>query len=84
VGGEELKTSVARKISEKFGNKVEIFNAKGQKVNSLAYKKIGDEWQKVIWNGLDKNNKPVSNGVYFYQIQGKNFKSNPNKLLILK
>lgn len=64
--------------------KVEIFNAKGQKVNSLACKKIGDEWQKVIWNGLDKNNKPVSNGVYFYQIQGKNFKSNPNKLLILK
>lgn len=64
--------------------KIEIFNIKGQKVTSISCKKIGNEWQKVMWNGLDKNKKPVSNGVYFYQIHGKNFKSSPNKLLILK
>lgn len=47
-----------------------IFNIKGQKIKSY---KICDppvgSIQTVSWNGRDENNKKVSSGVYFYQLQ---------------
>jgi len=40
---------------------VSIFNAKGQKVRSY----MTDSGSTVIWDGRDKDNLPVSNGIYF-------------------
>lgn len=58
---------------------VNIYNLKGQKVKSLH-----PEINSVVWNGLDKNNLPVSNGIYFYRLESKDFKSNPKKMILLK
>ena len=49
---------------------IEIFNIKGQKIksfNNLQIDKSPD--QQIIWDGTDRNNKPVSSGIYFYRLQ---------------
>lgn len=47
--------------------KLEIFNIKGQEINSFdlnSRKGIGS----VIWNGRNYNDNPVSSGIYLYRI----------------
>ena len=45
---------------------LEIYNSKGQKINVLP---IGMERSSsVTWNGTDKNNQPVTSGIYLYKL----------------
>ena len=58
---------------------IDIYNVKGQRVKSLsaflsdAQHRIEGREQSyqysVIWYGTDQNNKPVSSGIYFYQLK---------------
>jgi len=46
-------------------SEIEIFNIKGQKVKTLP---IADqEESSIVWDGTNRNGKPVNNGVYFYR-----------------
>jgi hypothetical protein len=47
---------------------VSIYNSQGNKVKTLytGQKTSGD--CELIWDGTDNNNKPASNGLYFYRI----------------
>ena len=64
--------------------KLEIYNLKGQKVKIFTNLQITQSQnQKVIWNGADEAGKPVSSGVYFYQLSaGK--ETVMRKMLLLK
>jgi len=42
-----------------------IYNIKGQKVKTLVNEVLPSGKHSIIWNGTDKNNKPVSSGIYF-------------------
>jgi hypothetical protein len=55
-----------------------IFNAKGQLVK--AFSNISSE---VVWNGLDKKEKPVNSGIYFYQLKIDD-QSYTKKMILLK
>ena len=47
-----------------------IYNLKGQKIKTLyPFPNRGLGTRSVVWNGTDENNKPVSSGVYFYQLR---------------
>ena len=62
---------------------LKIFNIKGQLIRTLynGYLKAGN---KIIkWNGLDNNNKKVTNGVYFYNLQTEDYNIT-KKMLMLK
>ncbi len=62
---------------------INLFNIKGQKVDSItdAYYEKGEH--RINWDALGKNNKALSNGIYFYQMKsGKQTIS--KKLIILK
>ncbi len=48
---------------------IEIFNIKGKKVKSIYTFPNGSlGTRSVVWDGTDKNNQPVSSGIYFYKL----------------
>ncbi|MCF7858899.1 MAG: hypothetical protein K9N07_06175 [Candidatus Cloacimonetes bacterium] len=69
--------------------KLEIYNLKGQKVKDLSPSLCHPEFiegregtqYKVIWNGTDENNQPVSSGIYLYKL--KTDSSTESKRMIL-
>jgi len=62
--------------------KLEIFDILGQKVKLLFSGKLNSGVHRFIWRGVDANNHPVSSGVYFYRLSGKNVLLNRRLLLI--
>ncbi len=66
-----------------------IYNIKGQKVKtlecgeSLSTKADGVSYS-IIWNGKDENNKPVSSGIYFYQLRVDGEYKISRKCILLK
>ena len=64
---------------------VEIFNIKGDKVKSLyAFPNGGLGTRNVVWDGKDENNKPVSSGVYLYQLKVDGKQIDTKRCLLLK
>jgi len=63
---------------------LEVYNIKGQKVKQLVSSQLSAGQHSVVWDGTDTNNKPVSSGIYMYQlkIDGKSIAS--KKCLLLK
>ncbi|MCF7794474.1 MAG: C10 family peptidase [Candidatus Cloacimonetes bacterium] len=60
-----------------------VFNIKGQKVKTLADKVFPAGEHALVWNGKDQNDKPVSSGIYYYQLKAGN-KTYTNKMLLMK
>ena len=63
---------------------LEIYNIKGQKVKKLEITNVELGINEVIWNGTDENNKPVSSGVYMYQLKVDGKAIANKKCLLLK
>ncbi len=63
-----------------------IYNLKGQNIRTLPVTLSGVEELKMTktWNGRDENNKPVSSGVYFYQLQVDGKLVASRKMLLVK
>ena len=62
--------------------KIAIFNIKGQKVKTLVNEQLPAGKHSVTWNGIDQNNSQVGSGVYFYNLQTKDFNSTKKMILI--
>ncbi len=71
---------------------LEIFNTKGQKIKTLnvlecinrVNAKATESLHHITWDGRDDNNKPVSAGIYFYQLKVGNKFMKTKKMLLLK
>ena len=63
--------------------KLQVFNLKGQLVKTLVKEDMNAGEQNVCWYGKNENNKPVSSGVYFYEIEAGKF-SQTRKMILLK
>jgi len=62
-----------------------IYNIKGQKVKTYLINPSNlQPINSVNWNGKDENNKPVSSGVYFYQLNVGEKVIDSRKCLLLK
>ncbi len=80
-------TTESTENTEKVG--IEIFNVKGQKIRTLEC--IGCDnaassqmMNSIVWHGRDDDNKPVSSGVYFYQLQIDGQPAASRKMMLLK
>ncbi|MBC8525522.1 MAG: T9SS type A sorting domain-containing protein [Candidatus Cloacimonetes bacterium] len=63
---------------------IEIYNVKGQLIRTFRIPNPEFRTPNIVWDGKDENGKPVSSGIYFYQLRmGKGF-SQTKKLLLLK
>ncbi len=60
-----------------------IYNLKGQKVKQLISDQLSAGQHSVVWNGDDENNKPVSSGMYFYNLRVRRY-SSTKKMILLK
>lgn len=63
---------------------IKIYNIKGQRVKQFKIKNLKLKNNKVVWDGTDKNNKPVSSGIYFYRLETDNYQSQVKKLILLR
>lgn len=63
---------------------IEIYNVKGQKVKQLKVENLKLKINKVVWDGRDENNNPVSSGIYFYQLISEGNSKAVNKMILMK
>ena len=61
-------------------SEIQIFNIKGQIVKSWS---LLPTTTQVVWNGTDKNGKPVSSGVYFYKMDSGLYRQG-KKIILMK
>jgi len=62
-------TNISFSLQEASDVRIEIYNLKGQKVKTLISDWLESGEYSISWNGTDKNNDPVSSGIYFYKMQ---------------
>lgn len=77
------ETIIYYNIKESTPLKINIYDMKGQLVKTLIDEVKTPGHYKVVWDGKDNHNQPVSSGVFFYQMQCKNY-SCTKKMLLLK
>ena len=66
---------------------LEIFNIKGQKVKQListSANQLSAGQHSIVWDGTDSSNKPVSSGIYMYQLKVDGKAIAGKKCLLLK
>ena len=60
-----------------------IYDIRGREIVRLLDKEISPGYQSITWNTRNNFNRPVSAGVYFYQIQAKDYVKT-RKMILLK
>ena len=66
-------------------SRIKIYNVKGQLVRELLPVPPSPSLPvSVTWDGKDMEQKSVSSGVYFYQVQTKNYSSEIKKMIYLQ
>ena len=66
-------------------SQIKIYNVKGQlvkEINSFPNPSLG--MIEAVWDGEDMDGNSVTSGVYFYQIQTKNYSSEIKKMIYLQ
>jgi len=63
---------------------IEIYNTKGQKINSLKKDNLSYGNQSIIWNGLNGRRELVNSGIYFYTLKVNNKLKAKSKCVLLK
>ncbi len=76
-------TSIEFGVKEEGNVTLEIYNVKGQLINTLANADFQAGNHSVVWNGTDSANKAVSSGIYFYKLSVNDF-SEVKKMTFLK
>ena len=77
-------TSISFSIPESGKVELSIYNIKGQKVKTLVNEIITAGEHSIIWDGRDSKGKPVSSGIYLYNLKVNNRTEVVRKCLLLK
>jgi hypothetical protein len=77
------ETTIAVSVKTPQAFEIEIFNTKGQLIRTLKSDVATAGKQNLVWNAKDNSGKPVSAGIYFYNIKGGRFTST-KKMILLK
>jgi len=76
-------TTISFSLPTQMPVRLDIYNLKGQLVKNLVNAELLSGNHKLVWNGLDNNNRSVASGIFYYRIrtsQGEQTK----KMLLLK
>ncbi len=63
---------------------IKIYNIKGQIVKTIDSNNTGQISNEVVWDGKDDQGKALSNGIYLYQLTGKNYTSKIMKMILIR
>jgi len=61
---------------------LEIYNVRGQLIRQLKIQNYKLKINNVVWDGKDKNNRPVPSGIYFYSLKTDKLKVTKRMILI--
>jgi len=76
-------TTISFSIPKESNVDLSIYNIKGQKIKKLEIRNLKLGINEVVWDGTDNDNKPVSSGIYFYQLKAGEFEE-IKKMILLK
>jgi hypothetical protein len=76
------ETTISYSVKDASPVRVEIFNAKGQKVRTLVDAIQASGWYKAVWDGRDDKGLPVSSGVYMYRMTAGSYHSSKKMILM--
>ena len=77
------ETKISFELNQDTHVKLEIYNAKGQKINTLLADNLSRGKHNIVWNGKDDQQRQMSSGIYFYRLSFANQKLT-KKMLMLK
>jgi hypothetical protein len=75
-------TTISFNMANEGNVKIEVFNIRGQHVTTLVNEVRNAGPHRVVWSGVDANNRNVGSGVYFYRMTTDSFSSTQKMLLI--
>jgi hypothetical protein len=76
-------TTIQYDLPEPMKVNIAIYNLLGQKIKGIENKFQQAGTHTIHWNGSDQQGNPVSSGLYFCQMDSKDFKRSV-KLLLLR
>ena len=79
----DKNTAIAFLLSADSPVKLEIFNVLGQRLVTLLDRSLPAGLQKIFWNGLDAQKRPVPAGIYVYRLE-TNGQISTRKLVIYR
>lgn len=62
---------------------VDIYDISGKLIATIQKKYQIQGWHSIAWNGTDDSGNKVGGGVYFYQVQARDFRQT-RKMVLLK
>lgn len=77
------QTFIKYEVTKHSPVKIDVYNTKGQLVQTLISEPKTAGTYDIQWNGLDKNNQRVACGIYFYTMTSNTHKST-RKLIVLR
>jgi hypothetical protein len=77
-------TTISFSIPNENRVKIEVYNIKGQKINTIENSKFDKGNHSVVWNGKDKHSKTVASGVYFYKLIVGDKAIDTQKMILIK
>jgi len=77
-------TTIQFSIQNNSRVELSIFNIKGQKIKTLLNNEFAVGSHSADWNGNDMNNKPISSGIYYYQLKVNGKTEAIKKCVLLK
>jgi hypothetical protein len=77
------ETNISYQLNSTEPVTLDIYNIRGQLVNTLVNDIQEAGKYKVVWRGHDQYGKPVASGIFFYRLQTPGF-SQTRKMLLLK
>ncbi|MCL2063505.1 MAG: carboxypeptidase regulatory-like domain-containing protein [Candidatus Cloacimonetes bacterium] len=76
-------TTIQFDIKEEGLVRIDIFNIRGQRINTLVNDYMTTGRYKFDWYGVDDNGRDVASGVYFYRMQAEGF-TDVKRMLLMK
>ncbi len=77
------QTTIEFSIPEAANTTLDIYNVRGQKINTLINDRLDADTHQVVWNGTDASGKNVTSGIYFYKLNSGRYTST-KKMILLK
>ena len=77
------ETTIKFNLGAKSNVKIDIYNMKGQKVNTLVNESMNSGDHHIVWKGDDSSGQKVSSGIYFYRVKTAH-SDLLNKMILMK
>jgi hypothetical protein len=76
-------TTISLDLAKAGHTQLKIYNLKGQLVKSLINQHLAAGHHRLLWDGMDSNNRRVASGVYLYRLETDGFVKT-RKMLLMK